>query len=639
MFFFWALLLLGVLVLAHELGHFLVAKATGVKVVVFSIGFGPKVASVRLGETEYRLSAVPLGGYVKLLGQESTEDLPGGVVAIDPDGPAAKAGLRQGDEIIAVDDARVSTWFQAAEAIAESEADPLPLAVLRGGGSEAFSVSRTGRWAPPPPARDLLGREPGEPVAELGLSLGDHPQSLARAFFNKPLWVRFAVVFAGPAASMLFPILIYLFYFSTIDELTSNRIGQVLADSPAAQAGIQPGDRILAVGDQETPFWAEMAEAIQKRPGLATQLQVERDGKSFSLVVTPEAAKARTQIGEEIEQGRIGIASRTVPPLVGVSDPASPAAQAGLSLLDEILAVDGRPLRYIWELEHALKEAGEAGRAATLTVRPAAAGAAERTLTLAPRSAPGVDPFGLYSADTIVGRVEAGGPAEAAGIKPGDRIVAIDGGPVSAWMLVEQKLRDAQETPIRFAIERDGRREEFLVAQKKEVLKGEFDEEVTRFVFGAYSAVEPERWVEGDYVPVPDKPAFVIRASLETFYELTALNLRLFGMLLSGQVPFKMVGGPIMIFDIAGRAAEKGWQSYLWIMALISINLGVLNLLPIPVLDGGHLMFYTLELVLRRPLNQRLKERATMVGFALLMMLMAAVFYNDLGRYWDRIFG
>ncbi len=644
MFLLWAAILLGVLILVHELGHFLVAKATGVKVLRFSIGFGPKLLQFRIGETEYRLAAIPFGGYVKMLGQESSESIPAGIHAVEADGPAWTAGFRSGDLLLAVNGQDVADWNSVRDVLAGVT-----------GGEVEFLLDREGKTRtaklPAEVAMTLRARMPEQSgrggrldMPEAGMAVADHQGELTNAFHQKPLWARFAVVFAGPAFSLLFPILIYFVYFIAVDSMTSSRVGQVLADTPAARAGLRAGDRIAAIDGEETPFWADMAAHIQAAGDRAITLRVDRDGEKLSIPITPEASTIRNPLGDDIRHGRIGITSSTIPPLVGVTSGDSPAHRAGIRLGDRILSVNGQKLDYIWQLEDQLSEIEVSGRAVTMEVeRPAKKDGGkpetfQAKIVPTPRAEGGFL-VGLASLDTFVGRVDEDTPAALAGIKTGDRLLRVDGREISAWMAVEQVLRQKMEKPIAFDIDRNGVALSFVVEQKKEVLKGEYQEEVTRYRFGAWPATPPDAWLEGERLPVENRLSFAVSGSVSTMIDITLLELRIFGKLLSGELPFKMVGGPIAIFDIAGKAAENGWRYYLWVMAMISINLGILNLLPVPVLDGGHLMFFTIEAVIRKPLNQRLKERATMVGFAMMMMLMALAVVNDLQRYWDVIFG
>ena len=644
MFLFWALLLLGVLVLVHEFGHFSIAKLTNVKVLRFSIGFGPKLIGFQWGETEYRVSLVPFGGYVKMLAQESSEDIPPGVLAVDPDGGAAKAGLRPGDRIRSVFNEPVNNWTEIQIALIEHDDLTVPIEVERLGEPLSFEIERSEIF----PCRlgevDRFARIPEAHFPDVGATIGDHEPDRRRAFYHKPLWVRFAVVFAGPAASLLFPILIYFIYFLSVDELPSTRIGQVLADSPAIRAGLMPGDRIVEVDGVETPYWSSMAKIIRKHAGDTIALKVERGGAVIDLSIVPETASFTNQIGDKIKHGRIGIVADTIPPIVGPGGEASPAFKAGVRLGDRVTALNGQPMTFIWELEQQLEEIRSSGRAFLLTLSRPAGGeeteAEEIKVKVVPaRRGDGSFWTGLYSADTIVDSLGGGSPAEEAGFRAGDRVLSVEGRAVSAWVSVEQVLREKMEQPIRFVIERNGRPHKLVVKQKKEIKTGEMGEEYTVFHFGAWSAVKREQWLEGEMVPVENTLAFAASSSWTTLVDITLLELRVFGKLLHGDIPIKMLGGPIMIFDIAGRAAERGWQYYLWIMALISINLGILNFLPIPVLDGGHLMFFTIEGLTRRPINQHIKERAIMAGFIMLMMLMALVFKNDIERYWDSIFG
>ena len=640
---FWAFVLLGILVLAHELGHFLVAKATGVRVLRFSLGFGPRLLGLTIGDTDYRLSLVPFGGYVKLLGQESSEPLPQAVLSLDPNGPAYAAGVRVGDTAVRIGARTLGASSDIAEALKDLKGTELPFTFWREGDEKTISLPRETPFEAQPQGEDPFGRSGPVRIAELGMTLGDAPEELQDAFFCKPLWARFLVVLAGPLASLLFPLPLYFLYYLSVDQLPGTRIGQVLADSPAALAGLKPGDRVLAIDGKTTLYWPEMAGLIRENPEKTLDFEVERGAETIKLAIKPEGAASQNSLKESVQVGRIGILAVTSPAYVGVSGPQSPAFLAGLRSGDRIASINGKRVDFMWQLAETLRQAEKDGQTlSVVALRPKSQDSAPRWLAanLSPAQKPGGGyDSGLFSADVTVGVVREKGPAEKAGLKTGDRILRVDGRAISAWTELESHLREAREKPLTLEIERDGQPQSVSVTQEKEVLKSEYGEEITTYRFGAYSLLTPEKWLDGEFVTVNGSLGFAARGAASTLWDITSMEVRIFGLLFSGHVPFKTLGGPIMIFDVAGKAAEKGWQDYLWIMAMISINLGILNLLPVPVLDGGHLLFFTLEGIRRKPLNQRIKERAILAGFAALMLLMVFVMKNDLERYWERLFG
>lgn len=641
MFIIWPLLLLGVLVLVHELGHFTIAKLTGVKVLAFSIGFGPRLLKYQFGETEYRICAIPLGGYVKMLAQESSEPIPPGILAVNPNGPAYSAGLRQGDYVTGILHKEVEHWSEIQDEIMLSDSSEIPFNIERKGEKLDITVKVDEPLNPQELPLDKNGRGTGITLPDMKMNIGDHPEELEKAFFTKPLWARFAVVFAGPLASLVFPILIYLIFFLSVSELTSSRIGQVLDDTPAAKAGLLPGDRIVAIDGKETPYWSSMASIIRDAGGKEITLTVKRGEDTFKTKIVPDMGETRNQIGDTVRTGRIGIASTTIPAVVSAVGENSPAYKAGIRNGDIITAINGEKIDFIWQLENQLKEVQISGRAISLDVTRKTDGQ-ENTFkaTLFPEeNAAGKFWLGLVSTDTVIGKIEEDLPAYKAGLRSGDHIVSVNGQSVSAWMIVEQVLRESMEKPIDFVVERNGELLNLQVKQTKEVVKGEMQEEITRYRFGAWSSLDESFWLDGEKVPVNNGIGYAVSSSFATLVDITLMELNVFGKLLTGQLSMKMVGGPIMIFDVANKAAERGWEQYLWIMALISINLGILNLLPVPVLDGGHLMFFTVEAIMRRPINQQLKEKLIMVGFFMLMALMVLVFKNDIERYWDVMFG
>ncbi len=344
-----AILVLGILIFAHETGHFIVAKRSGVGVQKFSLGFGPRLFGFRRGETEYLISAVPLGGYVKMVGEDPKE------VPIDPE----------------------------------------------------------------------------------------------KSFSGKPVWRRALIVLAGPIFNLLLAVVLFWFCFVIGIPALTTRIGEVKEGFPAAKAGIQPGDRIVAVDGKATQHWNELAILIHRSPGKPLRITLERQGGQQELIIVPQPTKQKGLLGDEVEIGLLGI----VP---------------------------------------------------------------------------------------------------------------------------------TQE----FVLER----------------------------------LNPLR-------------AFFL--SVHRTYEVSALMVLSIVRMVQGKIPAKTIGGPILVAQLAGEHARMGIVNLLLFTALLSINLAILNLLPIPVLDGGHLLFFLLEALRGKPIPLRKRELAQQVGLVLLVALMIFAFYNDLFRLWS----
>ncbi|MBI5420303.1 MAG: RIP metalloprotease RseP [Deltaproteobacteria bacterium] len=348
-YFLSFIVVLGILIFVHEAGHFLVARRLGVGVTKFSFGFGPKLAGVKRGETEYLLSAVPLGGYVKLVGESEGEEIP--------------------------------------------------------------------------------------------------EEMRARSFHHKPVWVKMAVVAAGPLGNLLFAVLVFWIVFLGGVPVLTPRIGNVLPDSPAARAGLAAGDVVVRVGGEAVATWEELAARIrQEGAGRELTLTVRRGEKEFTVKVVPEIREGKSIFGEKVREPKIGI--------------------------------------------------------------------------------------------------------------------------VAGQEIVRQKLNPVQ-------------------------------------AFG--------------------------RAGKETgkLIELTVMTVV---KLVTRVLPSETLGGPILIAQIAGDQARQGISPFVYFLGLLSVNLGILNLLPIPILDGGHLLFFSIEALRRKPLSPQARALAQQVGLAIILMLTALVFYNDIAR-------
>jgi len=529
------LLFLGTLIFFHEFGHYLVARLVGVTVVRFSIGFGPRVLGFKRGDTEYCISAVPLGGYVKFL-------------ADDP--------------------------------------DEVP------------------------------------------------PQDRAKGFLTTALWRKVLIVIAGPVFNLVLPLLIFLPLYSSESTLVPAVLGNMDRTGPAYQAGLRPGDRVVAIDGEPVRYWWELLRRVSSSPERTLRFEVVRGDRSLALDVTPKAVELATlrEIGLVETVGRIEVVPERFRPVLAVT-PESPAWKAGLRDGDAVLRCDGREPYTFEEVIEAL----EAARTRPVPIVVAAASLDEdsflypRGVVLGPAGRG--EPLGVESAETVVAQVDPESPAARAGIRAGDRILSLDGQPIEDWAFFRYALARDPAAVHSVRLARGGE----VLDVSLSLANPDWTPGSALPKFEPLGARNRQVLVEPEEIPNDSRIRYGLYQAFSRTHEVFFVTVAGIYGLLTGRVSVKELGGPIMIYDIAARAGRQGWSSFFAALAWLSMSLGVLNLLPIPVLDGGHLVLFGIEAIRRRPVGRKGRQIANYIGLAFLVLLMLLVFANDIERKWGAL--
>jgi regulator of sigma E protease len=319
------------------------------------------------------------------------------------------------------------------------------------------------------------------------------------------------------------------------------------------------------------------------------------------------------------------------PAVVGRVVEGSPAAAAGIKTGDVVADVNGRPVVHWEDLERALANSG--GRPIVVHVKR---GTGEDKVTVTPRRKIMTDPiFGerreawdLGAGPQLIPQISSvlpDSPAQRAGLQPGDVVLAIGGQPVFTPEDLVEAIRTRPGLALPITIERDGRKLSLTVTPRAVTEKSPTGQETTVGKIDAGIATKSVRFEP--YPPLASAEHGVVRT-----WDVTVLTLKGLWKLVSRQIDSSNIGGPIQIATEAGRQAKEGLGPLAIFTAFISVNLAVLNLLPVPMLDGGHLLFFLIEAILGRPLSLKKREAAQQLGFVLLMLLMVYAFYNDLMR-------
>lgn len=326
--------------------------------------------------------------------------------------------------------------------------------------------------------------------------------------------------------------------------------------------------------------------------------------------------------------------SQELLPVLGEPPAASAAAQAGIADGEQVIAIDGEPVASYGDFRWLLLRKAVAGAQVDLELVNAQREHRVRRLDLSAADNEGWtgDPLEhlgirLYRPifPPVIGKLIEGSAGEAAGLRSGDRILSIDGLPIAAWHEVVQAVRAAPGRTLHIAVQRDDQSLTVDAIPEAFSADGQTIGRLGIAVADDGRQRELRAFVSYGFLEAGGK-------ALRETWEKSWFSLQMLGKMLVGQVSWRNLSGPVTIADYAGQSARMGADYYLKFMALVSISLGVLNLLPIPVLDGGHLMYHMIEVVRRRPLSERALERAQQVGLFLLAVLMAFAFFNDLNR-------
>lgn len=529
------LVILAPLVIVHEFGHFFFARLFNVRAEVFSVGFGPKIWSRMFGETDFRVSLIPLGGYVKLLGEDCEAHL--------------------------------------------SEAEK------------------------------------------------------KRALHHQTKWKRFFIFFGGPFFNFIFAILIYMAILAIGEPQVASVAGRVVPGSAAARAGFQSGDQILKIDGKPVKTFSEVITAVADKPETQVEFAVKHPGQTQEVLLQAMTEKepGYTIYGEHKEVGRLeGLFPAPRSNRAGVSHPASLAGKAGIATQSEITSFNGKEISDWEALETAYSQAhvGESIRLGVRSVEGKAFAAEFKKV----KAQGTLADLGLYSSELFVEKTIPKSPAEAAGLQKGDRVISISGQLIPSFFSMKDSIQEfaQKDGNIELVWERNGVLMKKILQPASTTERDATLKKTTHFTIGLVpmlSMNEPTLLVHRVWNPV-----MLVWEGTTRMITLSWRNLVSLSKMFTGDVSVGTLGGPILIGKIAGDSLARGLISFLSTMAVLSVGLGILNILPVPVLDGGHILLLGLEAIRGKRLSMRQMEIVQQVGLTLVLLLMFVVLTNDIRR-------
>jgi len=531
------IILLGILIFVHELGHFLVARWCKVKVEVFSLGFGKKILKKTVGDTTYAISVIPLGGYVKMFGDEIGKEIP--------------------------------------------------------------------------------------------------EQDKSGSFLHKTVWQRIAIVLAGPLMNLLFAGVLFAVIAWRGESRRSPEVGDIRQETVAYSSGFRSGDKIISIGGEPIQSWDDIPTTLAKFANSNIPVVIQRMGFNdlLTLNVTPTKKENPNPLALNSEIGDIeGLQPESMGPVIGVKGK-TVAYQLGFRTGDEITKINDNPVSLFRDLEPKL--IALQGQEVTFFINRPRDGNLNKTDSIEitiklPSPLPSIESLGIEPSELYLASIMKGSPAEKAGLKPFDRILAINDTVPKRWDDVLQTVKShSSMEPLIFKIERDGEIKSISIEPTESELLTFHGQTEKRKTVGILPVIKlgpaPTTIIHYDFT------GGLVRA-FDRSYEVSLMTVLSFVRLVQNKISPKTIGGVISIGQAASQTFKLGIQQFLTMMAIVSINLFVLNLLPIPVLDGGHLLFYTIEAIRGAPLSMKKMEIAQQLGLVVLLGLMGFALFNDFSR-------
>ncbi len=543
-------LMLGLLIFVHELGHYLVAVYHGVRVETFSLGFGRTIFSFKRGPTTYKLAIIPVGGYVKMYGDDPSAEIP------------------------------------------ESEKK--------------------------------------------------------YAFLHKRLWPRTAIVLAGPIMNLLFAIFLFALVGMIGKEVPGNQLGDIAPGTAAYAAGFRSGDTIEKLDGHRVVKWQDIKAYVQTHAEKKISFDVQSESSKTTHVITatPKLVKNDFLFSLKKQVGKIsGLTTDSAATMLGVPNPHSAAAQAGLRTLDIVETINGKSVLFWRDLGRELMSSAKAGQW-TLGVQSYNPHEPGSATTKAPTkiihlAVPHVLPtngaallraLGIERSDMFLASIKQGSPAAKADLHVGDEMIGVDHHNITKWQEVLDRVKayKPSEKAINFEILHAGQFREVNITPELIALPTSEGTTEKRYAIGVMPAVMS---VSGNgYLEKYRNPFRAAVYGAEQAYHWTKVIAISFLRLVQNKVSARNIGSVISIGRVASRSFQAGIAAFLNMMSVISIDLFLLNLLPVPVLDGGHLLFFSIEAIKGAPLSLKKMEIAQQVGLVLLLSLMIFALFNDISH-------